>query len=284
MTAYRDPRFFLRVAALALLGAALVPWSITVARPVFDVVAILDITGSMNTTDQTLDGRPVSRLEMERRAVHRLLAALPCGSRLGLGIFVEKQPFLLFQPVETCANFPALDMEISELDWRMGWDSESQIAQTLARAMPMAAKLGADLIFMTDGQEEPPLWWSGMPNFAPLRGSIAGVIEGVGGSVLAPIPKYDTNGHPIGFFKPGDVPTDKEGIFVGHEYLSAVDTPHLRQLAGLSGLAYRHLDGEDDLYPALTQVAQPRLHPTRLDLRWLFASAALAVLVVCGII
>jgi mxaL protein len=278
VTSLSDWRFHTRCAALLALLIALVLPPIKIDRRVFDVIAMLDITGSMNVVDQQLDGYKVSRIAMEKRAVRRLLAALPCGSRLGLGVFVEKQPFLLFEPVETCGNFAALDAEIAEVDWRMGWDSESHIAETLRAAMVQAASLGADLIFMTDGQETPPLSWDGAPDFNRARGGTHGLIVGVGGRELSPIPKFDAYGRQVGYFRPGDVPSETGGMFRGREHLSAVDEPHLRALAAESGLAYLHLQGEGALLPALLENTRPRLHAGDLPLAW--APATLALLLI----
>ncbi len=260
MRAVPGSPLWLRCAALLVLAAGLFAPPVTTERKVFDVLAVLDITGSMNVRDQRLDGAEASRLAMEKRAVRHLLAALPCGSRLGVAIFVEKQPFLLFEPVETCGNFSALDEEIAAIDWRMGWDSESHIAEAVLAAMKIAGGLDAFLVFMTDGQETPPLWWSGGgPSFAAARGSAHGLIVGVGGYQLVPIPKFDGYGREIGVFKPGD-------------------EPHLRALASSSGLTYLHLDGPDAILPALTSFARPRQFPQKHSITWMFALASLALL------
>ncbi len=283
MTAWSDWRFRLRLAALAVLVGGLLLRPVTTARAVYDVIAVLDITGSMNVRDQRLDGAPSSRIAMEKRAVRRLLSDLPCGSRLGLAIFVERQPFLLFEPVEACENFPALDAEIDAVDWRMGWDSESHIGQGLLAAIRMAGPLGADLVFMTDGQETPPVAWDGAPDFSHVRDSVRGLVVGVGGRQFSPIPKFDTNGREIGVFKPGDVPSEQGGLFRGREHLSAVDEAHLQGLASQTGLEYRHLDGEGGLFAAYARQASPRVHPGHVDLRWIAASAALLLLLAASI-
>jgi mxaL protein len=283
MTALRDLRFWVRGAALVLLIVALWGPTIRVARDVYMIVAVLDITGSMNVRDQRLDGTNASRLAMEKRAVRRLLASLPCGSRLGIGIFVEKQPFLLFEPVEVCENFTPLDQEIAAIDWRMGWDSESHIAAGLRAAMASAGEMGADLVFLTDGQETPPLWWNTTPDFSSLRSSIGGLVVGVGGTAFSPIPKFDRYGREIGVFKPGDVPVEKEGMFRGREHLSAVDEPHLRELAASSGLAYVRLADEDSLFAAVQRDARPRIQADRLTLRWPFGAAAVTLLIAATI-
>ena len=275
MTAWRDRGFLLQAAACLLLLAGLSLPPVTIARPVFTVVAVLDITLSMNVRDQSLDGLPASRIAMEKRAAQRLLAALPCGSRLGLAVFVERQPLLLFEPVEVCENFPALDTEIGAVDWRMGWDSESHISDALLASLRQARRLGADLVFMSDGQETPPLSWEGAPDFAGLHGSVRGLIIGVGGRSFSPIPRYDTYGREIGTYKAGDVPSETAGLFRGREHLSAVDEAHLASLAGDTGLAYRHLDAPDDVATAYRGQARPQTRNERTRVIWVAGAIAL---------
>ena len=266
----------MRCAAFLLLLATFAIRPLHVARPVYDVIAVLDITASMNTRDVKLDGVPSTRIAFEKRAVQDLLSALPCGSRLGLSIFVERRPFLLFQPVETCENYAALDEEIGSVDWRMGWDSESHIANGLQAAMAMANGSGADLLFITDGQETPPLSWTGAPDFTHSRGTANGLVVGLGGHDFSPIPRFDQNNREVGVFMPGDVPSETDGLFRGHEHLSAVDEPHLKALALQSGLTYLHLQDEAALLPALARTVPKRTRMTALDLR--FVPAALAFL------
>ena len=275
MTAWQDRGFWLRAAALLVLLAGLWLPAVVVSRPICAVTAVLDITLSMNVRDQTLDGVPASRIAMEKRAARALLEELPCGSRFGLAVFVERQPFLLFEPVETCANFSALDQEIAAVDWRMGWDSESHIGETLLASLQMARKLGSDLVFMTDGQETPPVSWDGAPDFSGVRDSVRGLVVGVGGHAFSPIPRYDTYGREVGVYRAGDVPSESKGLFRGREHLSAVDEPHLRALAAETGLGYRHLDDEGDLLAAYREHASPLTRKDRLRIGWVAGGLAL---------
>ncbi len=278
MIALSDRRFWLACIACLLLLLTFVTPSLRIDRPVYNVVAVLDITGSMNARDQQTAAGAISRIEMEKRALLSLLASLPCGSRLGIGIFVEERPFLLFDPAETCENFAPLEKSIAGIGWRMGWDSESHIAAALRAAIVSAHALDADLIFMTDGQEMPPLAWSSPLDFAPVRGAAAGLLVGIGGLDFVPIPKYDRAGREIGVWKPGELPSETGGIFKGHEYLTAVNEPHLRALAEATGLAYLHLLKPDQLLPALQRVAPRRIQKTRLDVRFIPASLSLLLL------
>ena len=278
MSAWGEPSFRLSGAALCLLLATFVLPPIPARRPIYDVVVVLDITGSMNVRDQILDGAAASRLEMAKRAVRHVLAALPCGSRLGVAVFVERRPFLLFEPVESCGNFAPVDREIQAIDWRMGWDGESHIAIGMLAAMRMANAQGADLVFMTDGQETPPLWWTGAPDFSAMHGATHGLIVGVGGDALSPIPKFDSYGREIGTWKPGEMPAESGGMFRGHEHLSAVDDKHLRALSQQSGLAYMRLSGPDALMPALAGSVPRRTRASSIDLRPVLAAVALLLL------
>ena len=91
-------RWLLAGAACALAACLLNPgWPVERAR--FDHVVVLDITQSMNVQDESLDGKPASRLAYAKQALRQALLQLPCGSRIGWGVFTEYRSFLLFEPV-----------------------------------------------------------------------------------------------------------------------------------------------------------------------------------------
>ncbi|TNC14029.1 VWA domain-containing protein [Methylobacterium terricola] len=289
--------------ALALTAlTGLVP-SLPVTGPRVEAVVVIDITGSMNTRDERLDGKPASRLDKAKATLRGLAAALPCGSRLGLGLFAERRAFLLFEPIETCADFGALDGALAGLDWRMGWEGDSRIAAGLFRAIALAGDLGSDLVFVTDGHEAPPLPARGGPAFEGKPGAVRGLIVGAGGHSPVPIPRYDDRGREIGFYGAEDVPHEnrfgppppeaehREGYnprnapfgshaAPGQEHLSSVRDAYLRGLAAETGLAYAPLDAPGGLAEALTAAATTRSRPVRLDLRPVLGAAALAALLV----
>jgi mxaL protein len=276
---FRDMRFWLLLAALLFfLGAVIIPPAREEAKAI-DVLFTIDITGSMNTRDYREHGQPVSRLTHIKSVLTQTLADLPCQSRVGLALFAERRIFLLFEPIEVCANFAPILGTISALDWREGWEGDSHIADGLYRAVALASDLRADLVFMTDGQEAPPLPWSGGPTFDGKPGAVKGLITGVGGYALSPIPKYDDSGREIGFYGEGDVlqesrfglpPPDavhRPGynprnapfgdVHVNNnEHLSSVREPYLKSLAQRTGMAYTHLTEAQDFIDAL------RVHST----------------------
>jgi mxaL protein len=298
----RDGRFRLLAGALLLALAALGVPPLPLTRDGVQVLAVVDITGSMNVRDYAAGGQPQSRLEATKAALRHLLAGLPCGSRFALGLFTERRPFLLFAPVEVCENFAPLDGAVAALDWRMAWEADSRVAAGLYRAVAMAGEIGSDLLFITDGQEAPPLPGGRTPPFEGEPGAVRGLIVGAGGYGLSPIPKFNDRGRETGFLAETEVqqenrfgppPADAEAregynprnapfgaqAARGSEHLSSVREPHLKDLAARTGLAYAHLDGPASLDAALRAAATARPVPGRLDLRpFLGATALLLVL------
>lgn len=296
-----DPRLWLLVVALAALLAALAVPAVTLERPTRDLLVVVDVTGSMNVRDYTAGGRPVSRLGTAKAAVRDMLAGLPCGSKLGLGIFTERRSFLLFEPVEVCDNFSALDGAIAGLDWRMAWEGDSYVARGGHSGIGLASGLDADLVFLTDGQEAPPLAGDALPPFEGEPGKVGGVLVGVGGREPSPIPKFDEDGREAGFYGEEDVPQENRSgpppadaesrpgynprnapwggeAATGSEHLSAMRAEHLTRLAAQTGLGFAPLTAPSALLAAVE--AHTRIRPVerRVDLAPVPAGLALLAL------
>uniref|UniRef100_Q07LW8 von Willebrand factor, type A n=1 Tax=Rhodopseudomonas palustris (strain BisA53) TaxID=316055 RepID=Q07LW8_RHOP5 len=301
--AARDIRTWLLAAALiAALAAALTP-RLGLRQQVFDIVAVVDITGSMNTRDVGDAGRPISRLAATRNGLDQLVARLPCKSRLGLGVFTERRTLLLFEPVPVCDNFDAITGAIRQIDWRMAWEGDSYIASGLNSAIELGDGLNADLLFFTDGHEAPPLPRSGGAAFEGKPGAVKGLIVGVGSLTKSPIPKFDDSGREIGFYGPNDVPQDnRHGLAPaaaesaagwhprnapfgamaanGDEHLSSLREPYLRSLAESRGLDYQRLGSDPALLDAVDQALRKRSVTQPTDIGVYPASGALVLLAV----
>lgn len=298
-----NARFWMLVGAMALTALAMALPRVTLTRDVYDVVAIVDITGSMNTRDMTVAGKPVSRLDASKAALERLLADLPCQSRLGLGIFTERRSFLLFNPIEVCENFAPLETAIQNLDWRMAWEGDSMIAKGLYNAVEIAADLKSDLIFLTDGHEAPPLPPGvELPAFDGPTGKVSGLVLGIGGKDKVPMPKFNDDGNEIGTYGPMDVPQENHSgppppdaekrpgyhpkwapfgsdAPQGEEHLSSVKSEHIAAMAAKVGLAHADLIDAPDLLKVIAGNAHPRPVEVAVDVRPVPASLALALLV-----
>jgi mxaL protein len=157
--------------------------------------------------------------------------------------------------------------------------------------------LNSDLLFFTDGQEAPPLPARGAPTFEGRAGEVPGLVVGVGGYELSPIPKFDDRGREVGFLGVDDVPHEsrfglppesaerREGYnarnapfgaaaAVGVEHLSSVKEDYLRSLAEKTGLSYAHLEDGKRLWRDYAAVASVRPREAALDLRQFFGAAA----------
>jgi mxaL protein len=255
-----------------------------------------------------VDGKPVSRLAHAKHALRETLLKLPCGSRVGWGLFTEYRSFLLFAPVEVCANLNELRSTLDGIDGRMAWAGNSEVAKGLYGGYGIARQLPGvpALVFVTDGHEAPPVNPRFRPVFTHTVGEVQGLVVGTGQLTPSPIPKVDPLGRPLGFWGADDVlQTDPRsqgrggsvageqmvaapgeadaaplpGATPGSEHLSALREGYLRLLAEEIGLGFHRLQEADDLAAAMMTPALARPVPARADLRVpLVVLAALAVL------
>lgn len=284
------------LAAILALAAAANP-ALPLKRDLRDALIVVDVTRSMNARD--MGG--TSRLDYARAALRDWIATLPCGTRVGLAVFTERRSMTLFEPIEVCADFASLSAALEALDWRMAWEGDSMISRGLAHAMARAEELGVGLIFVTDGQEAPPLPYSGPTR--PSGAGPGGLILGVGGESPAPIPKFDDLGREVGFYGPEDVqhapsrvgppPADAESRpgfhprnnpygeadLAGEEHLSALRAGYLQDLAAAGGLGFLRLaEGPRAISDALAAHAPARSVPAAFGLGPILGALALAAL------
>ncbi len=293
-------------AAALLLVLALIDVKVPLTRPHFEAVVVLDVTQSMDVADVQLAGRSVSRLALAKAARHEALGRMPCGSRMGLGLFTEHRSVLLLTPLEVCEHLQELRGTLARMDGRMAWSGNSEVAKgfnnalRLVRALPQRPAL----VFVTDGHEAPPLNPRYRPPMDAERGKDAGWLVGVGGEALSPIPRSDPEGRPLGLWGAGEVaqvdPYSRGrggsvegeqmvedataaavpdlGATPGREHLSSLREPYLRRLAQETGLRYARLQSGAQLLALLRDpaLAQPQRRPE--PLRPLLVLAALALL------
>lgn len=297
-------RWLLAAAALALAATFLQP-SLPLERSLFEHVVVIDITQSMSVTDQTLAGKPVSRLAYAKHALRQSLLELPCGSKVGWAVFTDYRAFLLLAPVEVCDNLAELRATLANIDNRMAWSGNSEVAKGLHSALGVALALPGkpSLVFVTDGQEAPPLNPRFRPAFDDKPGAVPGLLVGVGELLPSPIPKTDPRGRPLGFWRAdevaqtdlrslgrgasvsgekmvddGGVPAGSPalGATPGREHLSALREAYLRTLAGEQGLRFHRLQSPQALADELTSPLLAKPVKARADGR--VALAALAFL------
>lgn len=303
----RDHDRWLLVGAALALAAGFAGPALPIQRPLFEHVVVLDITQSMNVQDRRLDGKPVSRLAFAKHALREALLELPCGSKIGWGIFTEYRSFLLLAPVEVCANLGELRTTLGHIDGRMAWTGNSEIAKGLYAGLAIAKQLPMQpsLVYVTDGQESPPVNPRHRPRFDGKPGEVAGLVVGVGELTPSPIPKTDPEGRPLGFWgadevlqtdprslgragsvggealveDPADPPAPPlPGAAPGSEHLSALREAYLRLLAGETSLRYHRLEDSQGFIEALRAPALAKPITARTDLAPLFALLALVLM------
>lgn len=277
-----------RAAAIAfvlLLVAVFMP-PFDMPRATYDYLVVFDITQSMNVEDYELDGSPVSRLTYTREAMRRTLRELPCGSRIGWGVFAEYRTLLLLAPIEVCDNYNDLLASLERIDGRMRWGNASEISKGLFWAIRGARDVGGrpKVLFLTDGQEAPPVEGEGLAPFDDLkRGEIGGWLIGVGGYTPRPIPRTDADGRPIGYWHADEVvqrhtPSSDAAAAASHEHLSEVREPYLRKLAREVDFEYSHLSDFDSIRKAMLHPAFAERRHAPTDFAWVAAAGALVIL------
>jgi mxaL protein len=276
---------FALAVGILLLGLALP--TVPLPRTVYDYIVVFDISQSMNVEDYQLDGARIGRLDYARDAARQVLRKLPCGSRIGWGAFTGNRTLLLLAPVEVCASYNDLLASLAQIDGRMRWAEASEIAKGLYWAIE-AAKSSADtpnLVFVSDGQEAPPLEGAVLPSVLeklqdhPVRGWLVGA----GGDEPSPIPKIDTEGNHHGFWRPDEVIQSEStvnGATPGLEHYSALREQHLSTLAHQLNLDYARLIDAKSLSTAMTDDRFARRRQVPTDLSWLAAMLALLLLIV----
>lgn len=287
----------LLLAGIALLGMFIKPYS-EHKTPHYNFTFVVDITRSMNAVDYHDKEQAISRLEFVKHQLRQLLHKLPCTAKVGLGVFTERRSTLLFEPLSVCDNYAELDTAISKVDWRMAWAADSNIAKGLLNTLEMLQKSKSNIVFITDGQEAPPVNPIYQPDLSVIKGKVKGLVVGAGGLTAVPIPKFDDMGKAIGVYKQDDVPhrtsfgqsnldpSQIEGYdarnapfgrksSTGNEHLSALQENYLKQLATQAGLSYTRLTDLEHLLEALQNLEFAQQQPEQVDIRWRYALMAL---------
>ncbi len=295
------------LAAFALLALAVIDPGWTGHRRAHELIAVVDITQSMDAADMPLpdDPTPVSRLARTRQLLGQAMAHLPCGTRLGLAVFSEYRSLVLLTPVEVCEHYSELKSTLASIHTGMAWSGNSEIAKGLYGVIAAAKSLPSHpaVVFFTDGQEAPPVDPRHRPPWNGQPGDAAGLLVGVGGDAPVPIPRHDPEGRAIGTWGAGDVvqranrgvnPNAPEaaenasnplpamaGATPGQEHLSALREGYLQLLATETGLGYHRLSDANGLRRALLAPALAHEVEARRSLRW--PACGLALLVLLGL-
>ncbi len=281
---------------LAALFAGLAIWlpPIDKESEVMDVMFVIDITQSMNVEDVVYQAQKVNRIDWSTSMVHEALQEMDCGSRAGLGIFSEYRSLILINPVEVCENYDVLVQALTRIDGPMAWAQASEVSKALFSLIKNVRKIKPSpaIVFLTDGHESPPLHETIRPRFVGTPGAVPGVLVGVGGDELLPIPRRDKHGDVIGVWEVKDVlhhdvyvssrfnMPGAEKQVAKTEHLSSQKRAHLQGLAGIAGMDYiSDVLQAKAIISAVKKVANTRPQIVKYSLAPWFSLAALCLLV-----
>jgi mxaL protein len=288
------------LAALVLLPVFLAPhWRLPGAT--YSYLFVIDVSESMNVRDVANAEPEESRLDRAKRSVIAALAALPCGSLAALALFAGSDTLVLFEPLEVCRHFPAIEQMVRRIDWRMAWDGDSRVEAAVLAALHEAGQRGLDLVFISDGDEAPHVDVPHMADLLAAQGKVKGMLVGVGGSQARPIPRLDADNQVIGYWTAVDAV--REGFYPNlselvkqapspealeasgalaevQEHKSALNEEYLKLVAASAGLGYVRSESPQQVAAAIADPAIARHEKAERDLRIVFGlAAALCVLI-----
>jgi len=294
------------VGAFALAAIVLLPvffsphWLLPGAT--YSYLFVIDVSESMNVRDAP-NGRPdESRLDRARDSVIASLAALPCGSQAAVGLFAGSDALVLFEPMEVCRHYPAIEEVVRGIDWRMAWDGDSRVEAAVLAALHEAGQRGLDLVFVSDGDEAPHAFVPHMADLLAVQGKVKGLLVGVGGPRPQPIPRLDADNRIVGYWTAVDAV--REGFYPNlaelvkraespaelersgaldevQEHRSALSEEYLKLIGASAGLGYITADSPQRVASAIADPGIARHEKAERDMRIVFGFAA-ALLVALG--
>ncbi|MDD2832910.1 MAG: VWA domain-containing protein [Methylotenera sp.] len=165
-----------------------------------DTLFVIDMSESMNVRDVDFPKPQTDRLTLAKLATRESMASLACGSKVSLALFAGDESVVLFEPLEVCRHFPGIEKVVSNLDRRMRWIGDSWVTNGLTASLIEAQKRQLNLVYITDGDEMPHRSAPIVTELAKLRGKVRGVLLGVGGDALQPIPRLNQQDEIIGWW------------------------------------------------------------------------------------
>jgi mxaL protein len=276
---------FLALAAVLVASAS--P-KIQLARDIRNYLFVVDITQSMNVPDMSLNGSKVSRLDYARHLLSETVKGLPCGTKVSVGIFADSSVVALYNPIEVCGNFDIIQNTLAHMEWRMAWHGGSRLRLGLesVSSLLLTLKDPAQVVFLTDGDEAPPMNAIRKTDLTTLQNSSGWLLVGLGANKPSPIPKLDANNQVIGYWsqyatKMDAVSAESRGSrddsiadSPSEYYLSALDQTYLMEMAKDLGARYVRADDAEHLLTALDTLPPAGHDKTKVNIAWLFALLA----------
>lgn len=297
--AWQNGSLFFMLAMLALLPV----WFEPVMQQhsvVQDTLFVIDISESMNVRDVDHPRPQSARLELAKASVRDVMSALPCGSRVSLALFAGDEAVVLFEPLEICRHFPAIEQVVARVDSRMRWIGDSWVIRALVGSIREAQKREMNVVFISDFDEMPHRSAPRLTDLIEVRGKIQGVLLGVGGVSPQPVPRLDGHQQIAGYWtpeeavlegnhpnllayvkelKPGENAPEGALDEVG-EHLSAFNRAAMQAVASAASMQSAHVGTSQEAVRASIQLIHQKETLADRDVRWAFALVAAVFLCV----
>lgn len=266
-----------------------------------DTLFVIDISESMNVRDVDYPNPQSDRLGLAKLAVRESMASLPCGSKVSVGLFAGDETIVLFEPLEVCRHFPAIEQVVTRLDSRMRWIGDSWIIRAIGSGIKEAEKRKLNLVFISDADEMPYHSAPRLNDLIEIKGKVKGVLLGVGGEAPQPVPRLDGHQQIVSYWTPEEAvlegnhpnllafvkalqPGEKapEGALDEvTEHLSAFNKALLQSAAQAAALDFAYIAKPQDAVKALKNTNLQKQAMAERDARWVFGLFA-AVLILVG--
>lgn len=282
----------LLASAFVLLIAAAFKPTLPMPRNIYSYLLVADISQSMNVVDTTLNGKPTTRMAYTQYMLHHIVANMPCGTRVSIGLFAGVSVAALYNPIEVCSNYAAIQDTIDHLDWRTAWSGNSRLRDsmfTLARVI-RAFPEPAQVVYFTDGEEAPKLHAFNTKDLTNFQGGNGWLFVGIGSDKGTAIPKLDDKNQLIGYWsadsfamQPGIAQISEANIGVrdnnvagatGDRYVSKLQEEYLKDLSKQVSGDYVRGDSLQSILSAMKSQKPARRDIAPYDIQWILASLA----------
>lgn len=287
---------YLLAISLGLLLFALLKPSVPIKHNIYSYFLVLDITQSMNTVDMKLDGKAISRIDFAKQMLRETISSLPCGTKVGIGMFSGVNVVAMYVPIDVCSNFSSIQDTIDHIEWRSAWTADSRVREGLLASAQVMTNFPepAQLVYFTDGEEAPKLHAFNTRDLSTFQSGDGWLIVGIGSEAGGPIPKFDSNHQMIGYWShesmqlaPGAAPIAAAGILQRKSdladspkdrYVSKLAESYLQGTAKEINATYVRGDSLHTILDAMKNQKPARREWAPVSIDWLLATFAGLVL------
>jgi mxaL protein len=186
----------------SLLALALFQPTIPVKHNIYSYFFVIDITQSMNVVDMQIKGKPTSRLNYTKQMLRETISTLPCGTKVGLGMFSGVNVVTLYLPIDVCENFNSIQDTLDHIDWRSAWTADSRVRESMLSTARVVANFTepAQVVYFSDGEEAPKLHAFNTRDLSTLQSADGWLLVGIGSPTGGAIPRFTEKNQLTGYW------------------------------------------------------------------------------------